>query len=367
MSQPEQPSRRRLLGMGAALGAASLIPATPSLAAGQVQWRMASSFPKSLEAIYGTGERMARRVAQLTNNQFTIRVYAGNELVPALGVFDAVQAGTVELGHTASYYQVGKNKAFAFETCLPFGLTSRQQNAWYMVHGGRQLIQQFLQPYGMTSFSAGNTGAQMGGWFREPIRSLADLKGLKMRIPGIGGEILSRLGVLPQTIGGPDIYPALERGAIDATEWIGPYDDEKMGFHKVAPYYYFPGWWEAGAQLSYFANNRALARLPASWRAALEVAMAESALWMQAIYDARNPQALARLVNQHRVRLSPFPDDMLKAAQKVAFDFYREQAAANPAFARLYASWKPFRDLEGAWFNLAETSVENFMYRHPVR
>jgi TRAP-type mannitol/chloroaromatic compound transport system substrate-binding protein len=262
---------------------------------------------------------------------------------------------------------VGKNKAFAFETCLPFGLTARQQTAWYTVGGGRELIQQFLKPYGVISFMGGNTGAQMGGWFRRPVGSLAEFKGVKMRIPGIGGEIMSRLGAIPQTIGGPDIYPALERGAIDAAEWVGPYDDEKMGFYKVAKYYYFPGWWETGPQLSFFINAAAFAKLPKSYQIALEVAANEAATLMLAHYDARNPQALVRLINQHNVRLMGYPDDLMKAAQKTAFDFYEEQAASNPAFAKLYASWKPFRRMEGGWFNLSETSVENFMYKSAIK
>ncbi|MEY4516071.1 MAG: dicarboxylate transporter, DctP subunit [Pseudomonadota bacterium] len=365
-------NRRALLRHLAATGAASSLPslvlAAPAVSTtARVQWRMASSFPKSLDTIYGAGEMLARRVSELTNGQFQIRVFAGNELVPALQVFDAVQQGTIECGHTASYYYVGKNKAFAFETCLPFGLTARQQTAWYRVGGGRELIQQFLKPYGVVSFAGGNTGAQMGGWFRRPVGSLAEFKGLKIRIPGIGGEIMSRMGALPQTIGGPDIYPALERGAIDAAEWVGPYDDEKMGFYKVAKYYYFPGWWEAGPQLSFYANAEAFAKLPRAYQVAFEVAASEAATLMLATYDARNPQALVRLINQHHVRLMGYPDDLLKAAQKTAFNFYEEQAADNPAFAKLYASWKPFRRLEGGWFNLAETSLENFMYKNAIK
>ncbi len=358
---------QKLLTVGSAAALSPKLLAAPAVSEGRVQWRMASSFPKSLDTIYGAGEMLANRVSLLTDGKFQIRVFAGNELVPALQVFDSVQNGTVECGHSASYYYVGKNKAFAFDTCLPFGLTARQQTAWYQRGGGRQLIQEFLRPYGVISFAGGNTGAQMGGWYRQPVRSLAELKGLKIRIPGIGGEIMSRIGALPQTIGGADIYPALERGAIDAAEWVGPYDDEKMGFYKVAKYYYFPGWWEAGPQLSFFVNAQAFLKLPRSWQIAFEVAASEAATLMLASYDAQNPQALIRLINQHQVRLMSFPEDMMKAAQKTAFDFYEEQAASNPAFAKLYRSWKPFRRMEGGWFNLAETSLENFMYKNASR
>ncbi len=352
---------------GLALGSGSALAAPMLSTSNTVQWRLASSFPKSLDTIYGAAETLARRVAQLTDQRFQIRVFAANELVPALQVFDAVQQGTVEIGHSAGYYYVGKNKAFAFETSLPFGLTARQQIAWYSVGGGRQLIQELLRPYGVISLMGGNTGTQMGGWFRRPVRSLAELKGIKMRIPGIGGEIMSRLGALPQTIGGADIYPALERGAIDAAEWVGPYDDEKMGFYKVARYYYFPGWWEAGPQLSFYLNAEAFLKLPKAYQAALEVASFEAATLMLARYDAQNPQALVRLINQHKVQLMGYPDDVLKAAHQTAEAFYAEQAASNPAFAKLYASWQPFRRLEHGWFNLAETSLENFMYKQGLK
>lgn len=374
--------RRDLLTQLAAVSAAASLPsvsawaspqqntttrAAPSIGQQRVQWRMASSFPKSLDAIYGAGEMMAKRVAQLTDGRFQIRVFAAGELIPALQVFDAVQQGTIQCGHSASYYYVGKNRAFAFETCLPFGLTARQQVAWYSVGGGRELIQDFLKPYGVTSFAGGNTGAQMGGWFRKPINSLSELQGLKIRIPGIGGEILSRMGAIPQTIGGGDIYPALERGTIDAAEWVGPYDDEKMGFYKVAPYYYFPGWWEAGPQLSFYVNQAEFQKLPKSYQAAFEVAANEASTWMLATYDAKNPLALTRLLNQHQIKLMAYPDDLLKKAHQTAFAFYEEQAASNPAFAKLYRSWQPFRRLQGGWFNLAETSLENFMYKRALR
>jgi TRAP-type mannitol/chloroaromatic compound transport system substrate-binding protein len=323
-----------------------------------VRWRLASSFPKSLDTIYGAGEELAKRVEQLTAGKFQIRAYAAGDLFPGLSVLDKVQDGTVECGHTAGYYYVGKNKAFAFDTALPFGFTARQQNAW-MYGGGLRLVNDFLKDYNVRTFPGGNTGVQMGGWFRREVKSLADLKGLKMRIPGFGGEIMARLGVVPQTLAGPDIYPALEKGAIDATEWVGPYDDEKLGFQRVAKHYYYPGWWEGGPQLSFYVNLRKWAALPDPYKAAFEAAAAEANIRMLADYDARNPQALMRLVRQG-VQLHPFPDDIMKAARKIAFELYEEEASKNPAFRKIYVEWKKFRDAQIQWFRVAEAAYANF-------
>jgi len=326
-----------------------------------VQWRLASSFPKSLDTIYGAGETMAKRVAQITGGKFQIKVYAAGELIPGLSVLDKVQDATVECGHSAGYYYVGKNKAFAFDTCLPFGFNSRQQNAWMYAGNGMKLMNDFLKDYNVRTLPGGNTGVQMGGWFRKEIKSLADLKGLKMRIPGFGGEIMARLGAVPQTLAGPDIYPALERGAIDATEWVGPYDDEKLGFHKVAKHYYYPGWWEGGPTLSFYVNLKKWAELPPPYQAAFEAACAEANGQMTADYDARNPAALMRLVKQG-VKLHPFPADVMKAAHDVAHKLYDEEAKKNPAFAKIYADWKQFRDNSNQWLKVAERSFAESMF-----
>ncbi len=229
------------LGVLSATAAAQAVAQTPVLP--EVRWRCASSFPKSLDTIYGGGETIAKRVAAITNGKFQIRVFGAGEIVPAFGTVDAVQQGTVECTHTASYYFVGKNKTFAFDTTLPFGMNQRQQNAWIYYGGGLELVRAFLRDFNIISFPAGNTGCQMGGWFRKEVKTVKDLKGVKMRIAGLGGEAMARLGAVPQQIAGGDIYPALERGTIDAAEWVGPYDDEKLGFYKIAPHYYYPGWW----------------------------------------------------------------------------------------------------------------------------
>lgn len=347
------------------LAAATLAPAAQAAdASPKISWKLASSYPKSLDTIYGAAEQLASRVRTLTNGNFDIRVYAGGELVPGLQVLDAVKDGTVQCGHSASYYYVGKNKAFAFDTSIPFGLTARQQNAWLYQGGGLALLREFFKGYNIINFPGGNTGTQMGGWFRKEVKSLADLKGLKMRIPGIGGEILARLGVVPQTIAGGDIYPALEKGTIDATEWVGPYDDEKLGFHKIAQHYYYPGFWEPGPTLSFYVNIGEWNKLPKHYQAAFEIAAAEANLSMLAAYDARNPPALLRLLQQG-VKLHPFPADVMAEAQKQAFQLYDEEAAKNPAFKKIYGSWLAFRKQQHAWFNLAERAMETAMYSMP--
>nr|WP_294863552.1 TRAP transporter substrate-binding protein [uncultured Pseudogulbenkiania sp.] len=355
--------RRSFLKKAGATGLAAAAVSAPALAADTptVRWRLASSFPKSLDTIYGGAVILSNRISQLTGGKFQIRVFAGGEIVPGTQVLDAVQNGTVECGHSCGYYYVGKNKAFGFDTSVPFGLTSRQQAAWMYYGNGLKLLRELYAQYNIVNFPGGNTGTQMGGWFRNEVKSLADLKGLKMRIPGLGGEVMARLGAVPQTIAGGDIYPALEKGTIDATEWVGPYDDEKLGFYKVAKHYYYPGFWEPGPQITFFVNTKEWAKLPKEYQAAFEAAAAEANILMQAEYDAKNPQALVSLL-QKGVKLHKYPLDILKAGQKAAFEMYEEEAAKNPIFKKIYTDWKKFRTLEHGWFNLAEASMESFMY-----
>ncbi|HWI14215.1 MAG TPA: TRAP transporter substrate-binding protein [Burkholderiales bacterium] len=346
-------------GAGLAAGAA----AAPALAqsAPQIRWRMASSFPKSLDTLYGTAEQIATRISHVTDGKFEIRVFAAGEIVPPLQVMDAVQNGTVECGQTASYYYVGKNPAFAFDTALPFGMNCRQQNAWMYYGGGMELMRELFRAHNIVNFPCGNTGTQMAGWYRKEIKSVADLKGLKMRVAGLAGQILARLGVVPQQIGGPDIYPALEKGTIDAAEWVGPYDDEKLGFHKVAKYYYYPGWWEGSAQLSIYVNVKQWSALPRAYQEALEVACAESNIHMVAKYDARNTEALRKLV-QGGAQLRPFPRSVMDACYKSAQELYEEFSAKSPEFKKIYAAWRKFRDDQFLWFRVAENTYDNYVY-----
>ena len=348
-------------GLGAAGAAAVPALAAQAQSQPQIRWRMASSFPKSLDTLYGTAEQIAGRVSRLTEGRFEIRIFAGGEIVPPLQVLDAVQNGTVECGQSASYYYVGKNPALAFDTALPFGLNARQQNAWMYHGGGMQLMRELFGRYNIVNFPCGNTGTQMAGWYRKEIKAVADLKGLKMRVAGLAGQILEKLGVVPQQIGGADIYPALEKGTIDAAEWVGPYDDEKLGFYKVAKFYYYPGWWEGSAQLSIYVNAKQWASLPKPYQEALEVACAEANANMLARYDARNTESLRKLVGAG-AQLRAFPRPVMEACYNVAQDLYAEIAAKNPEFKKIYGAWSQFRDNQYLWFRVAENTFDNFVY-----
>ncbi|MCX7145272.1 MAG: TRAP transporter substrate-binding protein [Sulfuritalea sp.] len=354
--------RRKFLtsaGLGLA-GTGALALSGKALAqAPEVKWRLASSFPKSLDAIYGAAEIVSKRVAAATGGKFTIQVFAAGEIVPGPGVLDAVKDGTVQMGHSASYYFVGKDPTFAFDTAIPFGLNSRQQTAWMYDGGGLQLMREFFKDYNIYNIPCGNTGAQMGGWYRKEIKTVADLKGLKFRVGGFAGQVLAKLGVVPQQIPGGDIYPALEKGTIDAAEWIGPYDDEKLGFNKVAKYYYYPGWWEGGPQLSAYINMGEWAKLPKEYQSILESACWEAHIYMQARYDAKNPAALKRLV-AGGTKLLPFSNEIMAACYKAALELYDETAAKNPKFKKIYEPWKKFRDEQIEWFSVCEGRFDNF-------
>jgi TRAP-type mannitol/chloroaromatic compound transport system substrate-binding protein len=334
----------------------------PVLAQGspEVKWRLASSFPKSLDTIYGGGETISKRVAAVTGGKFQIQLFAAGEIVPAFGVVDAVQNATVECCHTAPYYFFGKDPTFAFACAIPFVMNVRMHNVCMYYGGGLQLMREFLKGYNIINFPAGNTGAQMGGFFRKELKSVADMQGLKMRIGGFAGAVLQKLGLVPQQIPGGDIYPALEKGTIDAAEWVGPYDDEKLGLYKVAKYYYYPGWWEGGPELDLFVNIAAYEKLPKEYQAALEGACYEANVDMVAKYDALNPAALRRLVSQG-VQLRPFPREIMQASYKAANEVFDETSAKNANFKKIFEPWKKFRDDEILWFRVAEQNFDSFM------
>lgn len=304
---------------------------------------MATSFPPSLDILHGGAELIAERVAALTGGRFTIRVFSAGEIVPALQVMDGVMAGTIHAGYTGDYYYIGKNQALAFGSAIPFGFTARQQIAWLNLGGGRELMDEIYFDFGLRMFPCGNTGAQFGGWFREPVNSLADLRGLRMRIPGLAGEIMTRLGVSVQVLAGAEIYPALERGAIDATEFVGPYDDEKLGFHEIAKNYYIPGWWEPGLSTTLQVGRAAFDDLPTHYQEILESVCREVNLTTLARYDAANPLALERLTTEHGVTLRTFSDDIMEAAWRESEAYMQEQASSDATFRRVYESWKEFR------------------------
>jgi TRAP-type mannitol/chloroaromatic compound transport system substrate-binding protein len=352
---------RRSILQGAGIAgvlAAGVAPAVHAQAT--IRWRLASSFPKSLDTIFGAADDMAKRVGEATGGKFQISVAAAGELMPAFGVVDGVQAATIEMCHTAPYYFFGKSETFALGCAVPFGLNERQMTAWYLQGNGGRLMREFYADYNIINFLGGNTGAQMGGWWRREIKSLADVKGAKFRIGGFGGKIFEAIGGVPQNIPGGEIYQSLEKGTIDAAEWVGPYDDEKLGFFKVAPFYAYPGWWEGGPQLDFFVNNKAYAALSGEYKAILESACVESGLNMMAKYDARNPAALKRLVGGG-TKLFRFPKDMMDAAFKVSQDIYADLSNKNPAWKKIYADWSTFRRDSNLWFRFTEAGFDDFM------
>jgi TRAP-type mannitol/chloroaromatic compound transport system substrate-binding protein len=329
----------------------------------EVKWRLTSSFPKSLDTIYGGADVLANRLRAMTGGKFDIRVFPGGEIVPGLQALDAVQQGTVEVCHTCSYYYVGKDKTFGFGTSIPFGMNARQMNAWVYYGGGQKLLDEFYSNYNVLSFAGGNTGVQMGGWFRNEIKSLADVKGLKIRIAGLGGNVFSALGAVPQQIAGGDIYPALEKGTIDGAEWVGPYDDEKLGFYKVAKNYYYPGWWEPGPVIHFFVNKKEWDKLPKEYQEAFQAAAYEANVTMMAEYDHKNPAGLSKLL-QAGVKLQAYPKDVLEAAYKAAQELYADESGKNPAFKKIFTEYDKYRKTQNAWFSLAENRMDSFSQSH---
>ena len=338
--------------------AAGAAPAVHAQAA--IRWRLASSFPKALDTIYGAAEVFAQKVNAMSGGKFTVSVHPGGELMPPFGVVDGVQQGTVEMAHTAPYYFFGKNDVFAIGTAIPFGLNSRQLTAWFYDGNGMKLMREFYDQYNIVNFPGGNTGAQMGGWYRKEIKTTADIKGLKMRIGGFAGKVLTRMGGVPQNIPGGEIYQALEKGTIAATEWVGPYDDEKLGFYKVAKNYYYPGWWEGGAQLDFFINKAAFNALSKENQAIVEAAASYAHTEMQARYDARNPAALKRLV-ANGAKVLPFPKAVMDLAFKESMALYAELNDSNPAWKKIYGDYSAFRKDANLWARFTESTFDRYM------
>jgi TRAP-type mannitol/chloroaromatic compound transport system substrate-binding protein len=361
-------NRRSLLGSAGATAAAVTTvlpplaaPAIAQTALPEIRWRMTSGFPRPLDILFGTAELLGKWVGEMTDGRFRIQVFPAGEIVPSLGAFEATQNGTIEASHVPNYWFFGRQAALAFETGVPMGLNARQQTAWVFHGGGLELIHEVLKPFNMISFPAGNTGTQMGGFFRKEIRTVEDLKGLKFRIAGLGGSVMQRLGCVAQQLAPGDIYPALERGTIDAAEFVGPYDDEKLGLVRVAPFYYFPGWWEPGSMLSLNINLDAWNKLPPTYQAVLRAVASQANVEMMARYDAWNAQAIRRMV-AGGAQLRPFSREIMAAAWTESHKLYDELAASNPVFKKVYDNWRPFRDQTFQWFRVAEQSYDNFAF-----
>jgi len=362
-----QLKRREFLKV-AGVGVATSAVAAPAVAQSmpEIKWRMPTSWPKSLDALFGACETFSKYVAEASDNKFRIQVFAAGEIVPALHVLDAAQTGTVEICHTATYYFIGKNPTWALFCAVPFGLNTRQQNAWFYHGDGTKLMNEFANKANLYPLVGGNTGAQMGGWFRKEIKTVDDLKGLKFRVGGWAGKTLQKLGVVPQQIAGGEIYAALEKGTIDAAEWVGPYDDEKLAFNKVAPYYYYPGWWEGAAALHFLINQAKRDELPKSYQAIIASAAALANVEMTSRYDARNPAALKRLVAAG-AQLRPFSQPIMDACLKASNEVNAETSAVNADYKKIWDSIQAFRSDEYLWWQVAEYPYDGFMIRTRTR
>jgi TRAP-type mannitol/chloroaromatic compound transport system substrate-binding protein len=355
-------TRRRFIKNAGVAGATAAAIASPAIAQSSptIRWRLTTSWPKSLDALYGSAEHFARFVAEATDNKFVMQTFAAGEIVPALQATDAVSSGSVEACHTAPYYMWGKDPTFALACAVPFGLNGRMQNAWWRDGGGEQLVNAFYAKHNIVGLLAGNTMAQMGGWFRREVNTPDDLKGIKMRIAGFAGAVMAKVGVITQQIAGGDIYPALEKGTVDAAEWVGPYDDEKLGFYKVARFYYYPGWWEGGTMIHVHINKAKWDELPKYYQTILKAAAAEANNYTVARYDAGNPQALKRLVAAG-TQLRPFSEATLDVCHRASNEIYAEISAKNEDFKKIWDSIKAFRLDQYLWLQVADGTYDNYM------
>ena len=348
----------------AAVISAPVALATPAIAQSlpEIRWRLTSSFPRTLDITYSTSEYMCRMVSEITDGRFRITPFPAGELVPGLQAMDAVSSGSVEMAHTGGLFFTGKNSALAFSTTVPFMLNVRQQHAWFYHGGGNELLNGVYKDFDIHAMPCGNTGNQMGGWFRKEIRTAEDLRGLKFRVAGLAGNVMAKVGVVPQQIAPGDIYPALERGTIDGVEYIGPYDDAKLGFNKVARYYYYPGWGEGGAVFHAFVNLPKFQALPAAYRAAIETACTAATTWMLAQYDWKNVEALYRLVADG-VQLRAYPNEVIDTLHRATQEVFAELSAANPKFKELLESQVAFRDRHYAYHQVSDYAFDTMMLR----
>jgi TRAP-type mannitol/chloroaromatic compound transport system substrate-binding protein len=351
--------REFIQGLGAASVLAGAAASGAAVAAPQFRWKMVTTWPKNFPGM-GTGaNQLAKLINEMSGGRIEVKVYGAGEMVPAFEIFDAVSRGTAEMGHGASYYWKGKSEAAQFFAAVPFGMTAQEMNAWLYHGGGMALWEEVYAPFNLVPTAAINTGVQMGGWFNKEITSLKDLQGLKMRIPGLGGEVLQRLGGTPVNLPGGDIFQALKTGTIDATEWVGPYNDLAFGLHKAAKYYYYPGWHEPGTVLECFINKKAFEALPKDLQAIVINACKASNLDGLSEFTARNNQALDTLVNKHKVQLRRFPDDVLKKLKAVSDDVVADVAAKDPTSKKVFESFRKFRDQVVAWHEVSERAYLN--------
>jgi TRAP-type mannitol/chloroaromatic compound transport system substrate-binding protein len=325
------------------------------------EWKMVTTWPPNLPVLQTGAVRFAQRVEEATGGRIKIKVFAGGELVPPLGVFDAVSDGTVEVGSGAAYYWAGKVPAAQWFTTVPFGLNAQGINAWFYSGGGLELWEEVYAPFNLVPRPQGNTGVQMGGWFRKEMNTLADYKGLKMRIPGLGGKIVAKAGGTVVLLPGGEIFTSLERGVIDATEWVGPMHDLRMGFYKAAKYYYYPGWHEPGTCLEVIFNKKVYDELPRDLQLTLDAVAAETNMWSLCEFEAGNGAALQELISQHNVNLVRFPESLLEDLRELAAETLEEEASKDAESRKVHEAFKKFRAQVGVWGSISESAYYNVM------
>ncbi|NJM97971.1 MAG: ABC transporter substrate-binding protein [Phormidesmis sp. RL_2_1] len=330
-----------------------------------VQWQMATSWPKSLQVLFDSAELLCQLVNKMTDGNFVITPYPAGELAGGLEVLSAVQSATVACGHTASYYYLDQSNALAFGTTLPFGLNAAQQDAWLYYGGGLEAMQSVYAALGVINFPGGNTGAQMGGWFKRQVNTVQDFAGLNMRVPGLGGKILERLGVKIHNLSGDQIFAALEDGTIDAAEWKNPHADKTLGLDRVAPYYYYPGWWEPGTSYEFQVNLAEWNKLPTDYQEIFKTAAAGVNSKMLARFNALNGDVLNRLLIGG-TKLLPFSQEILEASYQAAFELYEDIASTDDSFNQIYQSWKAFRSDISQWSRINELSLAEFVMSDSV-
>jgi TRAP-type mannitol/chloroaromatic compound transport system substrate-binding protein len=322
------------------------------------EWKMVTTWPPNFPVFQEGVDKFAEDVRVMSDGRLKIKVFAGGELVPPLQTFDAVSQGTVQLGHGAAYYWAGKIPAAQFFTSVPFGMNAQEMTSWIYGGGGLKLWQDLYSEYNLVPFPMGNTGVQMGGWFNKKINSLDDIKGLKMRIPGLGGKVFAKAGGTPVLLAGGEIYTALDRGTVDATEWVGPFHDERLGLDRAAKYYYYPGWHEPGSELELLVNGDAWKQLPDDLKKIVEITARATSIWMFAQFEAKNASAYQELKNKQNVEILPFPDDVLRKLHHLSDEVYAEEAAKDPKFKKIYAAFKAYQEKSSSWNEISEVAYQ---------
>ena len=333
-------------------------PAAAAPAAKTYEWKMVTTWPPNFPIFQEGVERFASDINKMSAGRLNIKVYAGGELVPPLQTFDAVSQGTVDIGHGAGYYWAGKIPAAQFFTAVSFGMNAQGMNAWLYAGGGWELYREVYARHNLVPFPLGNTGVQMGGWFNKKIESVDDLKGLKMRIPGLGGKVFAKAGGTPVLLAGGEIYTSLERGNIDATEWVGPFHDERLGLYRAAKYYYYPGWHEPGPVLELIVNKNSYDSLSDDLKKIIEVAAASTSIWMLSQFEANNLAALRKLKEEHKVEVLPFPDDVIKALKGFTNEVLEEESAKDAEFKKVYEAYSAFSKDHDGWNVLSEAAYQ---------